>query len=147
MEDIRFAKPEDAEAILGLLRLMHAEIGLATLSEAKTRGQIAACLDRGMIILAIDEGRIVGTMGLMCVQPWYSEDWMLSETWTFVHPDFRRSPHAKRMLEASKLGAVSIKLPLTVAVVSDQRTAGKVRLFARHLQHIGAVFYQPYPAA
>lgn len=145
MEDVRFATAEDAETILALLRIMHSEIGLSSLSEKKVRGQIAACLDRGAIILATEGDVIAGTMGLLLGQIWYSDDWILTETWTFVHPDHRRSRHIRNMLEASKVAARRMEMPLTVSVTSDQRTAGKCRLFARHFEPIGQIFLQRAP--
>lgn len=142
MEDIRFAKADDAEAVLALLKLMHAEVGLAGISEPKVKQQIARCLENGAIVLAIEGDVIAGTMGLLLTQPWYSEDWIVTETWTFVHPDRRRSHHIGNMLEAAKVAAGRMKLPLTVSVTTDQRTAGKVRLFARHFESIGQIFLQ-----
>lgn len=142
MEDIRYATAADTGAIFDLLKLMHAEVGLAAMSEPKVRERIHACLDGGMIIVATEGDRVVGTMGIVLMQPWYSDEWIASETWTFVHPEHRRSRHIRNLLEGAKLAAKRVGLSLTVAVTSDKRTLGKCRLFARHMTPVGQIFLQ-----
>jgi hypothetical protein len=81
--------------IMELLELMHAEVGKASLNRTKVKGVIGECLDSGMICVALDGGAIVGVLGLALSSPWYSDDPCLKEAFTFVHPAFRRSRHAK----------------------------------------------------
>ncbi|WP_376956412.1 GNAT family N-acetyltransferase (plasmid) [Azospirillum sp. A26] len=140
---IRYATAGDIPAVEDLLRLMHAEIGMAPPDEEKARAVVARCFDRGtgaVLVACAEDGAIVGTLGMVFDQFWYTTAWHLQEMWTFVHPDHRRSTHAKDLLLNALETARKVKVPFVAAVFTDQRTEGKRRLFARYLPQVGAIF-------
>lgn len=140
---IRYATAGDLPAVKDLLRLMHAEIGMAPASEKKAEAVVSRCFgrDTGCVLLACNaDGTVVGTLGLVFDQFWYTDAWHMQEMWTFVHPDHRRSTHAKDLLLTALATARQVGVPFVAAVFTDQRTEGKRRLFARYLPQVGAIF-------
>ena len=135
--------PEVMAEVRELLGMQWREIGKGTVNEVKVQQTLQAMLTTGAIIGAVEDDRLVGVMGMM-VTPlsWYSDDPILSEQFFFVHPDYRKSPHAKNMIKASKLAAAQVKLPLRSVVFTSKDTDRKVKFFSRHFQMMGAIFWQ-----
>lgn len=139
---VRIATAADEDAIMDLCRMLHEENGQFSMSEAKVRDALQTAFKRqGGLIGVIDgpkglEGIILLTIG----QLWYSDDWMLEEMFNFVHPDHRRSSHAKRMIQFAKESADKLGIPLMIGVLSNTRTEAKVRLYERMLPKAGAYF-------
>lgn len=139
---VRIAVPSDEEAIMTLCRMLHEENGQFSMSESKVRDGLQQAFNRlGGLIGVIDgpvglEGVILLNIG----QIWYSDDWMLEEMFNFVHPDHRRSTHAKRLIQFAKDTADHLKIPLMIGVLSNERTEAKVRLYERMLPKSGAYF-------
>jgi hypothetical protein len=140
--DVRLAVEADRPALVDLTTLLHGENGLFSLSLKKRD----ALLDRyfakeGSIIGVIgDEGAPVATMYLSITQPEYTDEYCLTEVWSFVHPNHRQTTHAKHLVEWAKFMATEVKLPLLVGILSTHRTEAKVRLYDRSLDRVGAYF-------
>ncbi len=137
---LRLATPADAEAVMALLRVMHAEIGMASLNEDKVRQKVAHVILRGFVCLALSDGRPVGTCGIEVSQMWYSDEHHLAETWFFVHPDHRQSRHAVRLMRFANELARQIGLPVFMGVVTTKDTERKCAFFNRHMTSIGQLF-------
>lgn len=139
---IRAATIADVPALLEIGALMHREVHYGAFVPAKVQVMIEACLARGIVLVSLsDDGVIVGTVGLICEQPWWSEEWQLEDRWVFVHPEFRRTGHARALLRAARGAAIQVGLPLLVAHVG-QRAKGKLRLFQREFgEPVGAIFF------
>lgn len=149
-ETVIHARFADLEGVFQLLKVMHAEVGQQSFNEPRVRAWIKDVLDNGVILLAMEGTAIAGTMGVQPGQwPWTDPDeWHLQERWTFVHPDYRRSRHARNMIEAAKGAARHLGIPLVAGVFSDKDHERKIKLFERQLPRIGAVFFwKPEPAA
>lgn len=145
---VRLATGRDADNIYNFLLNLNTENAVFKMSEMRARNAIASCLepdaDRGQIggvIGIIDGGHgIEGCVGLRPSQMWYTAEWFLDELWNFVHPDYRKSNHAKRLIEFSKWSASNIGLPLVMGIVTRKRLEPKMRLYQRQLAQIGAYF-------
>jgi hypothetical protein len=152
VEGVRVATPSDEDQIFALLMMLHAENGIFGVNPTKVRHGIQwATQRRGGIIFCIDEGsRIVATLGLLVTSDWYSDDEYLLERWNYVHPEYRKSNYARKLLEQSKWtsdfftrGALRKgrpPMPFQCGINSFERTEGKVRMYARHMPCIGAFF-------
>ena len=148
---VRRALPEDRESIWELLLLNHEENGIFPLSERKVNW----LLDRTLYPDSIPEGDM-GPRGYMGVigpinqcegliftvigDFWYTESFHFEELTNFVHPDHRNSNHAKALIGWSKQVADQVRIPLLIGIVSNNRTAAKVRLYRRQLPECGAFF-------
>ena len=88
----RNAKPTDAVAIFALLRRRHAESDheLASIDEGKTIMVILQTIREGLVFVAIRERRIVGSIGVVNQQPWWSSENEPADLWWYAIPEFRR---------------------------------------------------------
>jgi len=140
--------------------MMHAEMGFFSVNQAKVvEGIKVATEQRGGIIWVVeDKGRVAATLGMVFAQEWYSDDEFLAERWNFVHPDFRKTDYARKLLEQAKWTHERLKLgedgcdgriiPVQVGINSFDRTAAKIRMYARQMPCVGAYFiYGALPRA
>jgi len=144
---VRVAGKEDEGEIFALLLMLHAENGMFSFNRDKVLEGIQCATERrgGLIYVTEEDNRVVGTLGLIMVSDWYSDDKYLLERWNFVHPEYRRSDHARRLLEQAKWTCERFKLlgenyPFQCGISSFDRTEAKIRLYARHMPCIGAFF-------
>jgi hypothetical protein len=149
---VRLAEKKDEGDIFALLLMLHRENGMFGLNKDKVMAGIQWATERkGGIIYCIEEGnRVVATLGMCITCDWYSDDEYLLERWNFVHPGFRQSDYARRLIEQAKWAYTWFKrqgmnLPLQIGITSFDRTEAKVRLYARHMPCIGAFFMYGEP--
>lgn len=143
VDRVRFATRDDADEIMSLCRAMYAENGQMPMSDRKVKEILEeAFAQKGGVIGVIGEpGKIEACICLRIGQLWYSESWMLSEYFSFVHADHRRSSNALDLVEFAKDCAQRLKLKLFIAIVSTHRTEAKIRLFERRLGQPGGAFF------
>lgn len=141
-DDVRLAVPEDRAKLLALTEMLHGENGLFSLSPTKRDTLLDRYYNRdGSIIGVIGEiGEPVASIYLSLTQPEYTDDWALVEVWAHVHPDHRRSTHAKHLIEYAKFVSTQMKLPLLIGILSNTRTEAKVKLYERMLPAAGRYF-------
>lgn len=122
--------------------MLHGENGLFSLSLKKRDALLDRYYNReGSIIGVIgDVGDPVASIYLALTQPEYTDDWGLVEIWAHVHPEHRRSTHAKHLTDYAKFISVEMKLPLLIGILSNVRTEAKVRLYERAFDRVGAYF-------
>ena len=144
---VRLATKTDEGEIFGLLLMLHAENGMFSLNRDKVISGIQLATERrGGIIFVIDEGpRVVATLGMCITTDWYSDDEYLLERWNFVHPEYRKSDYARKLIEQGKWSHEWFKskgklMPFQCGIMSFIRTEAKIRMYARHLACIGGFF-------
>ncbi|PWT76954.1 MAG: hypothetical protein C5B60_03495 [Chloroflexi bacterium] len=149
---VRLATKADEGAIFALLVLLHAENGMFGMNPDKVINGIRWATERkGGIIFCIDEDRtVVATLGMCITCDWYSDDEYLLERWNYVHPDYRHSDYARKLIEQAKWTHAWFKqqgktLPFQCGINSFDRTEAKVRMYARHMPCIGAFFLYGLP--
>lgn len=132
---VRKAIRSERDSILDLCKLNHEENGQFALSMPRVETMIdrAFTPDGGCVVGIVGEDRVEGFILLMLSQFWYTDDWCMEEVMNYVHPDFRRSTHAKDMIQFSKRCADEIGIPLVIGVVSNERTQAKLALYKRQL--------------
>lgn len=145
---VRLAQPEDAVDILNLLKMQHDESGVFPWDTELVVNTInRLMLDRSAGVVGVIDGpnQVVATVGLSMTQgAWYTTDTTLYELWAFVHPEHRRSTHAKNLISFAKQCADRVSKewgkPLSyfsVVRMSDE-TERKQRLYARQTEAKGA---------
>lgn len=144
---VRIAQPTDTNNIYNLLLRLFDENAICSLSPQKSLEKIRACTDHHGGICGVIDGPngIEATIGLSLGQWWYSDDWHLEESWNFVHPDYRKTTHAKRMIEFAKWAAHNMNVPLIIGIVTRKRLEPKMRLYQRQLEQVGALFMDKSP--
>lgn len=148
---VRKATPEDRNGLWDLLRLLHKENGMFAMSEQKVNFLLDRLLHperipegdmglRGFIGVIGPVGKLEGMIIIALGAFWYSDDIILEEYANFVHPDHRRSNHAKVLLSYGRNITDQIGVPLIVGIISNIRTEAKVRLYRRILPETGSFF-------
>lgn len=157
---VRSATPADEPELWRLLRLHHAENALFPLSERKVGFYVDRALHpekidaddsgpRGIVGTIGQTGALEGMVMLILGSPWYTESIAMDDCVNFVDPAHRQSAHAKALIAYSKhiVDQVRVGHPdfrMMMGIVSNNRTAAKIRLFSRELDEpVGAFFMYP----
>jgi hypothetical protein len=98
---IRRAVPEDVSELHKMLIDMYSriEIPASPLSEKKVLEVIKSAMEKGIVIVAEVEGKIIGSLGGMANSDWWSEQKHLSDIWFYVSPDKRNSRAAVKLVK------------------------------------------------
>lgn len=139
----------DKEALLDLLRLKHDEDGIGSFDRSKVMLSIERGTVRFRAMIGVVRGRIgiEASIGLFMGSPWDSSDDHLTDRWMFVHPDYRRSEHAKNLLIFAKRAAIELGFPLVMTTMLNETTANKAKLYERQLPRAGELFVYNPPVA
>lgn len=149
---VRIAKPQDEQPIFDMLVKLHEENSLFKMNPEKVWKQIRRATqpdirigDVGVIGVIDGKTGLEGSVGMYADTDWYTDEFKMSELWTFVLPEFRRSAHAKNLIEFGKWACLRLKVPYCTGIISNIRTEAKVRLYRRQLDYYGAFFYYNLP--
>lgn len=133
----------DEENLFNLLCMAYKENAPYTMSESKVKLTIAAAArDREVVVGVIDapDGTIAASVGGIFCTWWYTDDLHLEEFWSFVHPNYRRSTHAKDLINYMKWVAENMDMPLHMGILTSTRMEAKIRLYQRQMPQVGAAF-------
>jgi hypothetical protein len=140
---VRLATPGDEEEIMAMCRRLHAENGLFALREDKVRGCLRKYYKRDGAIVGVigSTGALEASTCLLFSEMYYTDEWHLAELWNFVDSDFRRTRNAEALIEFGKRSAKQIGVPFITGIITNNRTAGKVRLYRRMLGYPAGAFF------
>jgi hypothetical protein len=129
-------KPEDLDDMMELSMLACDENGFVSPDPIRLVEEIwpALNLHKGIVgIVGIPGQKPQGAILLRISQIWYSNDEILEERAVFIHPDYRaaKGGRARKLCDFSKKVADELGMPLTIGVMSNQRTSGKIRMYER----------------
>ena len=131
---VRKALLPDKPQIMEMCRENWADNGQFSLSVGKVEGMVDKAFNGGgAIIGVVGHGRVEGMILLNIGQFWYTEDWCLEEVQNYVRPAYRKSTHAKDMINFGKRCSDELGIPLVIGVVSNERTRAKLELYRRQL--------------
>jgi len=133
---IRTATTDDVDEIMVLAMAACAENGFVNPNPAKLLAEIwpALCQDHGVcFVIGKPGGKIEGLVLLRIGTLWYSDAQVVEEKAVFIYPEFRaaKGGRARRLCEQSKRVADALGIPLLIGVLSNSRTAGKIRMYER----------------
>ena len=148
---VRKATPDDRAGIWELFDMVHEENAILSQSKPKINWLLDRILHperipdwdngtRGFIGVIGEVGKLEGLILLCLGMLWYSDDIILEEYVNFVHPEHRNSNHAKTLISYARHLADNTGIPLMIGVVSNHRTAAKIRLYKRQLPEAGSYF-------
>jgi hypothetical protein len=141
---VRIADRKDEEELMGLCRQLHNENALFKINEDKVRTMLRRAFNREGGILGVigEPGKVEGMIYMLVSNFWYSDDPHLEELWAYVVPAYRKSKNAIELMDFAKWCSDQSGFPLIIGVISNERTAGKVRLYQRQFQSpIGNFFF------
>jgi hypothetical protein len=134
--EIRLATPADMDSVMRLAITACEENGFLNASAELLAREIWPALnnDHGLCpVIGPPGGDIEGLALLRVGSMWYSHATVVEERAIFVYPQFRaaKGGRARKLCEYSKHVADSLGIPLLIGVLSNTRTAGKVKMYER----------------
>ena len=142
---VRVGTPEDVHDIMALALSACEENGFVEPNPEKLLTEIwhGLNLENGVVGVIGPPGKAEGAVLLRIGSMWYSERNVLEERAIFIHPDFRsaKGGRARRLCEFSKETADCLGIPLIIGVLSNHRTAGKVRMYQRIFGEPSGAFF------
>lgn len=140
---VRIATPADEEEVMAMCRELHDENGLFTLSEKKIRDLFRKCYERKGAIVGVvgPNGKIEATTCLLISDNYYTEDWHLAELWNHVGKDHRHSSNAEALIRFGIKCSDEIGIPFVTGIITNNRVAGKVRLYRQILGYPAGAFF------
>jgi hypothetical protein len=128
--------PEDVYDIMELALAACNENGFVQPNPERLLGEIWPALnrDKGIVgIVGVPGQKPQGAILLRIGNIWYSDEAILEERAVFIHPDFRavKGGRARKLCEFGKKVADELGIPLTIGVLSNHRTEGKIRMYER----------------
>jgi len=136
----RRAVPGDKHEIYDLLCKMHMEVGMQSMSPLKVVRCINNVVENGWCLVVTVDGRIVGSMGAEAGTAWYSDESFMSERWTYVSPEHRKSSIAARLLKEMNKDCEELGVMLVAGVFSPIEPERKMKLFSRFLKPVGGIY-------
>ena len=140
---VRLARPEDEDGLMAMCRLLHEESGLRDALDRPlpwSEDKVRATVQRAIIpnrnwpsyCAVIDAGdAIEASIYLDAGEIWYSDALALRDIWNFVHPEHRKTAHAKTLIAFAQEVARYVHHPVVLNIMSMHRTAAKERFIER----------------
>lgn len=147
---VREAVPQDEESLMALCRLLHAENAAFQRNDGKVRHMMHRAFAKQGVFIGVIGGHdaIEGAIILLVSSYWYSDDLHIEELFNYVHPDHRKSRHAKALLYFAKRCSDESGIPLNIGVMTGKQTAPKLNLYRKVFGYpIGAFFLYNNPWA
>lgn len=141
---VRAAVPEDFEQIMKLCAQLHEENGAADVDWPKVTETIIHGINRNHAMIGIigPVGGIEGVIYLNFSTLWYTGEILLQELFAYVCPEKRKSQNARALLTFARNTAKRLQCKLLIGVISNTRTAAKIKLYERVLgQPSGGYFF------
>jgi GNAT superfamily N-acetyltransferase len=143
---VRTGTLDDLDAVMALAMQASEENGFVVPDPEKILHDIYPALlrDRGIMGIIGEPGEAPqGAILLRIGENWYSREPVLEERAVFVHPDYRKAKggRARLLVEFAKRTAGELDLPLAIGVLSNHRTAGKIRLYERFFGAPAGVYF------
>lgn len=147
---VRLATHADEPAIFEMCKMLHTENGMFPMDDDLVRETMTRGIRRDNSILGVigpEGGALEGMIFMLISNFWYSRKPHLEELFSYVPPQYRKSNHAKELIEFAKRCS-NDDIRLVIGIVSNHRTETKVRLYQRRLgKPAGAFFVYPPPIA
>jgi GNAT superfamily N-acetyltransferase len=140
---VRRAVEADLPQLMALGRMLHEEIAISGWAQDLIDEAVKQALDGNGAVLGVigPIGHLQGMIHLHIGRNWYSHDAHLEELYSYVHPDYRRSNNAKKLIDFAKTAAEKTGVPLLIGILSNHRTEQKIKLYQRRLgKPAGAYF-------
>lgn len=144
---VRVADENDLEEVMAMARTLHEENGVFALSERKVRALLDGALKgpverrRGICGVIGEPGALQSSIFLEFAEPYYSDDIGIFELWNTVLLQYRNTNNCRDQIAWARYIRAQFALPLVIGVLSNQRTAAKVRIYSRQLGPPAGAFF------
>lgn len=143
---IRVGTPDDIHGVMELAFMASEENGLINPDTTKLLEHIWSALnkDNGLMgIIGHPNQPPEAAILLRISNLWYGRDDILEERALFVRPDLRSAQggRARRLADFAKQASDELGIPLLIGVLSNHRTAGKIRMYQRIFGEPAGAFF------
>jgi len=114
--NIRVANLLDTSALILMIMKMHSESknDIPTLNVAKVSDAVTGAIKNGLVYVALEEENLIGSIGGVISNDWFSEQKILGDLWFYVDNKHRSSNTAvkliKQFISAGKKAKIKIRL-------------------------------------
>ena len=144
--EIRRAGPLDLSALIGMLAEMHEQTEIPTppINSEKMINKIIEVIHRGVVFVALDEGNeLMGSVGGMVGQDWWSDQPYLADLWFYVSPKHRKGTIALKLIKNFIETANDAKLTVRLGHIFSGDLERKDKFFERlGMTKAGSVFVE-----
>lgn len=140
--NVRIAIESDAEELFAFVAIAHEEHYVP-----KSLDKIAETVERAVTrksnpVFGLIKGvsGIEAAIGLSFTQPWLSDSAVLTNFFYSVHPEHRRTGHANDLVDFGAWLGQQLRMPFILTEWSHGEESGRLRLFKRRGERIGAMF-------
>jgi|TARA_R100001086_G_scaffold44639_2_gene19770 N-acetylglutamate synthase-like GNAT family acetyltransferase len=131
--EIRKAEKSDIKELYNILVCMHSETELPvdSICEKKLFMTIYSVIEKGIVYIAIEKNKIVGSIGGMFNSEWWSLDKFLCDLWFYVIPKHRKSTAAIKLVKSFINDAKKVKVKTKLGHVYSGDIERKDKFFER----------------
>lgn len=144
--EIRRAGPLDLGALIEMLAEMHNNVELPTppIKSEKLINKVNETIHRGVVFVALDEKmNLMGSVGGMVGQDWWSDQPYLADLWFYVSPKHRKGTTALKLIKNFIEVANDAKLPVRLGHIFSGDLERKDKFFERlGMTKAGSVFVE-----
>ena len=109
---VAYAEAKDhAIAIHRFLMVVAQDAMVGEVDPVKSLAEVMRVVEKEAALVLIHDGRMVGTMGIIAADWWYSADRFMTDRWHFVLPEYKNTPHAALLLQEALAIAKAAGLP------------------------------------
>jgi GNAT superfamily N-acetyltransferase len=112
--------------------LDEAGIGYPPIQEDRALRWILDVMARGFVLVAIADGRVIGSAGFDAFQfPWNGDLWCFNNTWLYVQPEYRKGGTTAMLIRHAVKYAEARQAPIIMGNTSGYRAELKDMLIGR----------------
>ena len=130
---IRKATLLDISAIIFLLHKMHEETEIETpkINSVKLINKINVLLHDGLVLVAVDDNKVVGSIAGQISQDWWTDETHLADAWYYVMKNSRKSLAGKKLIDEFIKLAKKAKLKLRLGHIFSGDIERKDKFYER----------------
>lgn len=130
---IRRAEQTDVSELYDMLTDMHSQtvLPVSPMKKDKVINMIILAITRGVVYVATEKNKILGSIGGMSTSDWWSTDEYLGDLWFYVFPEHRKSNIAIKLVKTFINYGKEVKLKIKLGSVYSGDLRRKDNFFNR----------------
>ena len=130
---IRRADQTDVSELYDMLTDMHSQtvLPVSPMKKDKVMNMIILAITRGVVYVATEKNKILGSIGGMSTSDWWSTDEYLGDLWFYVFPEHRKSNIAIKLVKTFINYGKEVKLKIKLGSVYSGDLRRKDNFFNR----------------
>ena len=130
---IRRAEQTDVPELYDMLTDMHSQtvLPVSPMKKDKVMNMIILAITRGVVYVATEKNKILGSIGGMSTSDWWSTDEYLGDLWFYVFPEHRKSNIAIKLVKTFINYGKEVKLKIKLGSVYSGDLKRKDSFFNR----------------